>query len=56
MNREHQKWRVLRENPFRRLLWNRPSDAWLNITNLNAAGRRTIFESLLKEHAIVPFR
>ena len=51
---DHQKWRVLRRIRSVGLLWNRPSDAWLNITNLNAAGRRTIFESLLKEHVIVP--
>lgn len=52
--REHQKWHVLRRIRSVGLLWNRPSDAWLNILNLNAAGRRSAFESLLKENVIVP--
>lgn len=53
---EHLKWRVLRRIRAVGLLWNRPSDAWLNIEGLNAAGRAAAFASLLQEGAIEPVR
>lgn len=51
---EHRKWRVLRRIKSVGLLWNRPSDAWLNIPDLKAAGRKEAFDCLLKEEAIIP--
>lgn len=50
---EHQKWRVLRRIGAVGLLWNRPSDAWLNIWGLKTPQRNEIFESLLKEGQIL---
>lgn len=46
---EHKKWRVLRRIGAVGLLWNRPSDAWLNIWNLTSADRSRAFEELLSE-------
>jgi len=51
---EHQKWRVLRRIGAVGLLWNRPSDAWLYIQNLNSARRNEIFCVLLDEGKITP--
>ncbi|MFR8172889.1 MAG: winged helix-turn-helix domain-containing protein [Marvinbryantia sp.] len=48
----HQKWRVLRRIGAVGLLWNRPSDAWLNIWNLKAPQRDEIFRQLLEEEKI----
>ncbi|HWR23859.1 MAG TPA: crosslink repair DNA glycosylase YcaQ family protein [Feifaniaceae bacterium] len=45
----HLKWRVLRRIGAVGLLWNRASDAWLNIDGLNAAERTAIFCELLNE-------
>ncbi len=50
---EHRKWRVLRRIGAVGLLWNRPSDAWLNIWGLNAAERDRAFGDLLAEGRIL---
>ena len=50
---EHLKWRVLRRIGSVGLLWNRASDAWLNIWGLKAAQRNEIFSQLLDEACIV---
>ncbi len=49
----HRKWRVLRRIGAVGLLWNRASDAWLNIEGLNSAERTAIFSELLNEGKIV---
>ncbi|MGN7358932.1 winged helix-turn-helix domain-containing protein [Paenibacillus sp. SAF-054] len=50
---EHYKWRVLRRIGAVGLLWNRASDAWLNIWGLKAAQRNEVFRQLLHEARIV---
>ncbi|MEI0736775.1 crosslink repair DNA glycosylase YcaQ family protein [Paenibacillus sp. JTLBN-2024] len=50
---EHHKWRVLRRIGAVGLLWNRASDAWLNIWGLKAAQRNEVFRQLLREARIV---
>lgn len=50
----HQKWRVLRRISAVGLLWNRPSDAWLNIWGLKTAERTKAFEELEEEGRILP--
>ncbi|WP_313894522.1 DNA glycosylase AlkZ-like family protein [Psychrobacillus sp.] len=50
---EHHKWRVLRRIGSVGLLWNRASDAWLNIWGLKAASRNEVFRQLLHEARIV---
>ncbi len=50
---EHNKWRVLRRIGAVGLLWNRPSDAWLNIWGLKTPQRNQIFEELLAEEKII---
>ena len=52
-NFEHQKWRVLRRITAVGLLWNRPSDAWLNIWDLKSPERNRAFEELLAEGKIL---
>lgn len=49
----HYKWRVLRRIGSVGLLWNRASDAWLNIWGLKAAQRKEVFSQLLQEARIV---
>ena len=49
---DHLKWRVFRRIGAVGLLWNRPSDAWLNITGLNAAERTAVFSELSREGKI----
>ncbi len=49
---EHQKWRILRRIGAVGLLWNRPSDAWLNIWELKSPHRTEIFNELLNEGKI----
>jgi len=49
----HQKWRVQRRIGAVGLLWNRPSDAWLNIWGLKAPERNEIFKQLLEEGNIL---
>lgn len=50
---EHQKWRVLRRIGGVGLLWNKPSDAWLNIRGLKTSERNEIFKRLLNEEKIL---
>ncbi|MBD5456568.1 MAG: winged helix-turn-helix domain-containing protein [Lachnospiraceae bacterium] len=50
---EHLKWRVLRRISAVGLLWNRPSDAWLNIWGLKSPDRNKIFKELLEEGKIL---
>ncbi|MBD3919490.1 YcaQ family DNA glycosylase [Paenibacillus sp. PR3] len=49
---EHQKWRVLRRIGAVGLLWNRASDAWLNIWGLKSEERKEVFQQLLIEDKI----
>lgn len=49
---EHFKWRILRRIGAVGFLWNRPSDAWLNIWNLKSPVRNDVFLSLLEEGKI----
>ena len=53
---EHHKWRVLRRITAVGLLWNKPSDAWLNIWGLKADERTRAFEELQAEGAILPVK
>lgn len=50
---DHLKWRVLRRISAVGMLWNKPSDAWLNIWNFKAKDRNQVFMSLLEENKIV---
>jgi uncharacterized protein YcaQ len=50
---EHHKWRVLRRIGAVGLLWNRASDAWLNIWGMKAEQRNEVFRQLLHEARIV---
>ncbi|RED76928.1 MULTISPECIES: winged helix-turn-helix domain-containing protein [Cohnella] len=50
---EHHKWRVLRRIGAVGLLWNRASDAWLNIWGLKSGQRNEVFRQLLHEGRIV---
>ena len=52
----HHKWRVLRRITAVGLLWNKPSDAWLNIWGLKAKERTRAFEELQEEGAILPVK
>lgn len=52
----HQKWRVLRRITAVGLLWNKPSDAWLNIWDFKAKERTRAFEELQEEGAILPIQ
>ena len=49
---DHLAWRVERRIGAVGLLWNRPSDAWLNLWGLNAARREECFRRLLAEGRI----
>lgn len=49
---DHLKWRVLRRIGGVGLLWNKPSDAWLNIWGLKSAQRSQIFCQLEDEGKI----
>lgn len=49
----HKKWRVLRRIGAVGLLWNRPSDAWLNIWDMKSLERIQIFKELLSEGKIL---
>lgn len=51
---EHLKWRVLRRIGAVGLLWNRASDAWLNIWNFKAEQRKEVFQQLISEKKIIP--
>ncbi len=50
---DHQKWRVLRRIGAVGLLWNKPSDAWLNIRGLKSAERNESFKQMLTEGKIL---
>lgn len=50
---EHRKWRMLRRIGAVGLLWDRPSDAWLNIDGLNAGERSAAFAQLREEGKIL---
>ena len=50
---DHQKWRVLRRIGAVGLLWNKASDAWLNIWGLKSAERNKVFKHLLEEGKIL---
>ena len=45
----HIKWRLYRRIGAVGLMWNRPSDAWLNIWGMRAAQRAAAFQVLLDE-------
>lgn len=49
---EHHKWRVLRRIGAVGLLWNRASDAWLNIWGLKSEQRNEAFRQLVQEARI----
>ncbi|MCL2565504.1 MAG: winged helix DNA-binding domain-containing protein [Defluviitaleaceae bacterium] len=49
---EHFKWRIKRRIGALGLLWNRPSDAFLGISGLNAANRRLAFNELINGREI----
>lgn len=51
---DHVKWRILRRIGAIGLLWNRPSDAWLNIWELDTAKRNEAFAALEEEGSIRP--
>lgn len=51
---EHIKWRILRRIGAVGMLWNKPSDAWLNIWELKAGKRNQAFEELIDENKIIP--
>ena len=49
---DHLKWRIRRRIGAVGLMWNRPSDTWLNIWGLTAEQRTGAFESLEAEGSI----
>lgn len=49
----HLKWRILRRIGAVGLLWDRPSDAWLNIWELNTVQRHEAFRQLSIENKII---
>ncbi len=51
---DHLKWRIRRRIAAVGLLWNKPSDAWINIWNLKAKERQEAFRELLEEGKIFP--
>jgi uncharacterized protein YcaQ len=53
---QHKKWRILRRIGAVGLLWNRPSDAWLNIWGLNTQERNEAFRQLAGEGKILGIR
>lgn len=53
---EHLKFRVFRRIGAVGLLWNRPSDAWLNIWGLDSEKRKRAFAALQEEGKILPVR
>jgi len=50
---DHLEWRVLRRIGGVGLLWNKPSDAWLNIRGLKAEQRNRVFDQLTEEGKII---
>ncbi len=49
---DHLKWRIRRRISAVGLLWNRPSDAWINIWELKAQERKDAFDELCEEGRI----
>lgn len=52
----HKKWRILRRIGAVGLMWNRPSDAWLNIWGLDSRERDEAFRQLAGEGKIIAVR
>jgi uncharacterized protein YcaQ len=50
---EHMKWRVLRRISAVGMMWNKPSDAWLNIWNMKADERKQVFQELIQENKLI---
>ncbi|WP_040210279.1 winged helix-turn-helix domain-containing protein [Clostridium polynesiense] len=50
---EHIKWRILRRISSVGLLWNKPSDAWLNIWEMKSKERKEAFFQLIEEGKIL---
>jgi uncharacterized protein YcaQ len=50
---DHIKWRILRRIGAIGLLWNRPSDAWMNIWGRTNEIRDKVFHSLCEEGKII---
>lgn len=50
----HITWRILRRIGAAGLLWNRPSDAWLGIWDMDTAARSAAFEALTARGDIFP--
>lgn len=48
------KWRVLRRIGAVGLLWNKASDAWLNMRGMDSGKRIVIFNALINEGRIIP--
>jgi uncharacterized protein YcaQ len=53
---QHVKWRILRRIGAVGLMWDRPSDAWLNIWGLDARQRSEAFRQLAGEGKILDIR
>jgi len=53
---DHLKWRVLRRIGAVGLLWNRPSDAWLGIWEINLENRNESFHSLQEDGKITAIK
>ena len=53
---EHMRWRVLRRIGAVGLLWNKASDAWLNIEGMKTAGRNAVFDRLIADGSILEVR
>lgn len=51
---DHIKWRIRRRIGAVGLLWNRPSDAWLNIWGLDTEKRNAAFTALEEAGSILP--
>ena len=51
---DHYKWRIKRRISAVGLLWNRPSDAWINIWNLKSGERKAAFTELVEDGEIIP--
>ena len=52
-NYDYHKWQVLRRIGAVGMLWNKASDAWLNINSLKSPERTKIFDELYKDNKIV---
>ena len=50
---DHLKWRIRRRISAVGLLWNKPSDAWINIWNLKSQERKDAFRELFEEGRII---